>query len=100
LILSYCVARRRTYLEPAATDPRVRFRVTDFLKVRHDGAFVGRIDNVVGSGGQSVPPRERCGAASLHSNHGIGLCGWVGTAVADNVVCCYIVDGLGVVLVD
>jgi hypothetical protein len=61
---------------------------------------MGRIDHVVGSGGQSVPPRERCGAASLHSNNSIGLRSWVGAAVADYVVCGYVVDGLGVVLVD
>jgi hypothetical protein len=47
-----------------------------------------------------VPPRERCGVASLHSNNSIGLRSWVGAAVADYVVCGYVVDGLGVVLVD
>lgn len=36
-------------LEPSTSDTRVGFRVADFLKVGHDGAFVGGIDDVVGA---------------------------------------------------
>ena len=35
--------------EPAAADAGVRLCVGDFLEVRHDGAFVGGVDYVVGA---------------------------------------------------
>jgi hypothetical protein len=86
-------------LEPATSYSRVGLRVSDLFEVRHDGTFVRRLDDVRGPGGEGVAPCESSRGAGLHGNDGVGFCGWVGAAVAYYVVCCYIVDGLGMVLI-
>lgn len=52
------------------------------------------VDDVVGPGGQSVPPCKGSLGAGLYGDDSVGLGGWVGTAIAGDVVGCYVCDWL------
>lgn len=84
-----------TYLEPSTANTRVSLRIRHLLHVRHDGALVGGVDDIAGPGGQGVAPREGRLGAGLDGDDGAGLGCGVGAAVADDVVGCYVRDGLG-----
>ena len=79
------IAFRRD-LEPAATDTAISLRICNLLHVGHDWAFVGGIDDVGGGGSQSVTPVGLHGLAGLDIDDFVGWGGWVGAAVAGDVV--------------
>lgn len=81
-----------SYLEPSTTNTAITRRVRHLLQVGHDGALVARVNDVAGSGCECVSPCQGSGRSSLEGDDRAGLCGGVGSTIADDVVGRDIVD--------